>query len=279
MIEQMKTRYPVQTLCEVLDCPRSSYYYAPQPANDGVVRDKLEQLHARWPYYGYRRMTAQLAREGLPVNAKVVRRLMRSLDLQGKVGLVGRCTTDSQHDYPRFPNLIKELEVQSPNEVWVADITYLWLNGRFIYLAVILDLFTRAVRGWYLGRTLSHKLALTALENAVKAHGAPRIHHSDQGVQYAATKYVQFLEGKEVQVSMSAVGKPTQNAFAERFMRTFKEEHYDFTEYTDFDDAQQQIGEWIEQVYNSQRIHSALGYLTPIEFETAFRSQALLITH
>ena len=243
-----------------------------------MLREHIEQIHARWPFYGYRRVTAQLKREGLLVNSKAVRRIMQTLDLRGKVGLVGHLTTNSQHSYPRYPNLVKRLVAEYPEQVWAADITYLWLNTRFVYLAVILDLFTRSVRGWQLGRSLSHQLALTALQKAVDTYGPPVIHHSDQGVQYAATQYVQLLEQHEVQISMSAVGKPTQNAFAERFMRTFKEEHYDYTEYTNFDDAYQQIDHWIEVVYNAERVHSAINYLTPVEFEAAFRSQELLIT-
>jgi putative transposase len=278
MIKQLEVKYPVKVLCEALDCPRSSYYYRAQPAHDSVLHEHIEQIHARWPFYGYRRVTAQLKREGLPVNSKAVRRIMKTLDMRGKVGLVGRLTTNSQHNYPRYPNLVKHLVAEYPEQVWAADITYLWLNTRFVYLAVILDLFTRSVRAWHLGRSLSHKLALTALQKASDTYGPPDIHHSDQGVQYAATQYVQLLEQHEVQISMSAVGKPTQNAFAERFMRTFKEEHYDYTEYTNFDDAYQQIDHWIEVVYNAERVHSAINYLTPVEFEAAFRSQELLIT-
>ena len=278
MIDRLRGSYPAATLCQALDCPRSSYYYEPQPSNDGMLREKIEQIHVRWPFYGYRRTTAQLKREGLPVNSKAVRRIMNSLDMRGKVGLVRRSTTDSRHDYPRFPNLVKDMQAAYPNHIWAADITYLWLNTRFVYLAVIIDLFTRSVRGWHLGRSLSHELALAALEKAIEVHGAPTIHHSDQGVQYAATKYVELLHKHETQISMAAVGQPTENPFAERFIRTFKEEHYDYTEYDDFDDAYEQIEYWIEQVYNTERIHSALAYLPPVEFEAAFRSRELLIT-
>ena len=277
MIAKLEKDYPVATLCQALDCPRSSYYYKPQPDRDDALRGEIERIHVRWPFFGYRRITAQLRREDWLVNSKAVRRVMNALDMRGKVGLVRRSTTDSQHDYPRFENLIRGVEAAYPDHIWAADITYLWLGTRFVYLAVILDLYTRAVRGWHLGRGLSHKLALTALEKALADYGPPTIHHSDQGVQYAATKYVELLGDNNVQISMADVGQPTQNAFAERFIRTFKEEHYDYTEYTGFDDAHQQIGDWIEQVYNTERIHSALGYLTPVEFEAAFRSRELLI--
>jgi len=277
MIDQMKQDYPIKALCETLDCPRSSYYYEAQPPDDQVLCEKIEQIHLRWPFYGYRRMTAQLKREGLPVNSKAVRRVMKTLDLSGKVGVVGRSTTNSQHDYPRYPNLIKKLKATHPEHIWAVDITYIWLNNRFVYLAVVIDLFTRSVRGWHLGRSLSHTLALTALNKALAVYGPPTIHHSDQGIQYAATRYVELLSQHNVQISMSAAGQPTQNAFVERFIRTFKEEHYDYTEYANFEDAHEQIAHWIEVVYNTERIHSALDYLTPFEFEAAFHSRKLLI--
>lgn len=278
MIEKMEKDYPVTILCDVLDCPRSSYYYEAMPSNDELLREKIEQVHLRWPFYGYRRVTKQLEREGFSVNTKAVRRIMKTLDMRGKVGVVGRSTTNSKHSYPRYPNLIKGLEATHPEHIWVADITYIWLGTRFIYLAVIIDLYTRSVRGWHLGRSLSHKLALTALEKAIARYGVPAIHHSDQGIQYAAGAYTDLLQSHEVNISMSAAGKPTQNAVAERFMRTFKEEHYDYSEYSDFDDACGQIAHWIEITYNTARIHSSIGYLTPFEFEAAYGSQKLLTT-
>lgn len=158
----------------------------------------------------------------------------------GYSGQVGQVTapviTQSKHKLPRYPNLIRRKEATHPDEIWIADITYIQLGTRFIYLAVVLDMFTRTVRGWHLGRTLSKSLSLTVLDKAL-AQGKPAIHHSDQGVQYAATDYVARLTSGDVQVSMSEPGQPTQNAYAERFMRTFKEEHFDYTEYTDFEDT------------------------------------------
>ena len=153
--------------------------------------------------------------------------------------------------------------------VQTIDITYIGLADRFIYLAVILDVYTRAVRGWHVGKTLSQSLSITALKKAL-AKGKPQIHHSDQGVQYAAHGYTEMLNAQNIQISMSEVGCPTQNAFAERFMRTFKEEHVDYSDYADYADAYQQIGEWIEVVYMTERVHSALNYLTPAEFEAAY---------
>jgi transposase InsO family protein len=277
MISTLAEAYPVKTLCAVLDCPHSSFYYRRQATDDRALVVAIEQIHARWPFYGYRRLTAQLAREGWSVNSKVVRRLMKRLAIAGKVGLVRRSTTDSRHSYPRFPNLVTDVVAAYPNHIWSADITYLWLHTRFVYLAIVLDLFSRAVRGWQLSRNLSGPLTRQALQQALELHAPPAIHHSDQGVQYAARDYVRLLEGHQVQLSMAAVGQPTENAFAERFMRSFKEEHYDYSEYNNFEDAYQQIGEWIEHVYNAERIHSALGYLPPLEFEAAYYRRKLLI--
>jgi transposase InsO family protein len=278
MIDQMRETYPVERLCEVLDCPRSSSYYQPGEADDSLLEAAIERIVTRWPFYGYRRVTAQLEREGLPVNSKVVRRVMNRLGQQGKVGQVkAPVTTQSKHQLPRFPNLIQGVEATHPDHLWVADITYIQLGSRFIYLAVILDVFTRAVRGWHLSRSLSKSLSLTALDRALE-QGTPQIHHSDQGVQYAATAYVARLQDKGIQVSMSEPGQPTQNAFAERFMRTFKEEHFDYTEYADFDDARRQIAHWIEVEYMTERIHSSLDYLTPAEFEAAHRPVTLLMS-
>jgi transposase InsO family protein len=235
MIGQMKDDYPTTVLCEVLDCPRSSYYYEAVHRDDSVLVGEIEQIVIRRPYYGYRKVTAQLRRANWQVNSKVVRRIMKQLGLQGRVGQVKICTTDSSHSLPRYPNLIRNLTAAFPDHIWVADITYIQLGKGFIYLAVVLDIFTRAVRGWHLGRSLSRILAVKALEKAL-LQGVPQLHHSDQGVQYASNDYVQLLKDHQVQISMSEPGQPTQNAFAERFMRTFKEEHFDYTEYTDFVD-------------------------------------------
>ncbi len=149
------------------------------------------------------------------------------------------------------------------------DITYIRLGSGFIFLAVILDVFTRAVRGWHVSRSLGHELALTALRMALRT-GVPQFHHSDQGVQYAAKGYVEVLQAQDVQISLADAGQPAQNAYAERFMRTFKEEHVDYADYRDVHDASVQIGQWLEAEYTQERIHSALGYLTPAEFEAAY---------
>lgn len=276
MIDQMKVDYPVVLLCQALDCPRSSYYYETVFQENDTLVGEIEQIVIRRPYYGYRKVTAQLRRSGWQVNSKAVRRIMKQMGAQGRVGQVKICTTDSSHNLPRYPNLIRNLTAEYPDHIWVADITYIQLGERFIYLAVVLDLFTRAVRGWHLGRTLNRRLAVKALEQALLTRGTPCFHHSDQGVQYASNDYVQLLKDHLVQISMSEPGQPTQNAFAERFMRTFKEEHFDYTEYTDFVDAYQQIEEWIEVDYMTERLHESLGYVPPAEFEAAYHAQRAL---
>lgn len=179
-------------------------------------------------------------------------------------------TTNSQHPYPRYPNLVFGLDIIRPEQVWVCDITYIRLGNGFVYLAVIMDVFTRAIRGWSLSRSLDTDLTLTALRCALTLC-LPEIHHSDQGVQYAAQEYVDLLSRYEVQVSMAAQGKPEENGYAERLMRTIKEEEVDLSEYNDFIDVRRQLGRFIEDVYMTKRIHSALGYLTPSEFEAAWR--------
>jgi transposase InsO family protein len=178
-------------------------------------------------------------------------------------------TTNSNHPYPRYQNLVRELEIVYPDQVWVSDITYIRLGAGFVYLAIVMDVFTRTIRGWSLSKALGQDLTLTALNMALRDH-VPEIHHSDQGVQYAAHAYVDRLRGFKVQMSMAAVGVAEENGYAERLMRTIKEEEVDLSEYQHFADAQNQIGSFIEAVYNQKRIHSSLGYLTPAEFEAGW---------
>ncbi len=178
-------------------------------------------------------------------------------------------TTHSKHGYGRYPNLVQDLEIVRPDQAWCSDITYIQLQREFIYLAIILDIFTRSLRGWELSRTLSSELALTALARALVRH-QPAIHHSDQGIQYAAHGYVQRLQSLGVEISMAAAGQLAQNPYAERVIRTIKEEEVYLADYADFADAYHRIGHFIEDVYQAKRIHSSLGYLTPAEFEAAY---------
>ena len=206
------------------------------------------------------------------MNRKRIQRLMREMGWVRVKKRKKRRTTQSQHLFPRYPNLVQDLAVVRPDQVWVADLTYIYLHNECVYLAVVMDVFTRSLRGWHLGRSLDEQLTWTALHQAL-AQRKPEIHHSDQGVQYATTRYVQSLESAKVQISMAAVGEATQNGYAERVIRTIKEEAVELSEYRDYHDAFQQIGRFIEEVYNRKRIHSALGYLTPSEFENQWQAQ------
>ena len=263
--------YPIRLVCRLLGVPRSSVYYTPRPAADeAMLKTALLDLAGEWPTYGYRRLTAMMKRLGWRVNAKRVRRWMDELNLAGAPPARKTRTTDSGHTFPRYPNLVKDLKIRRPEQVWVADITYIRLRDEFIYLAVVMDVFTRSIRGWHLGRDLDQGLTLAALERALVV-AVPTIHHSDQGVQYAATLYVERLQELGVKLSMAAIGEPRENGFAERLVRTIKEEEVDLSDYRDFADARSQIGHFIDAVYNVKRIHSSLGYLTPQEFEDRWR--------
>lgn len=265
-MQQLAESYPVQVICRVWEVPRSTYYYQSQAAEAPELRAALQRLAGEWPRYGSRRLTAQLRREGFPVNRKHVQRLMRELGLHGHQAARKRRTTNSEHPFPRYANLVEHLEIVRPDQVWVSDITYIRLRDEFVYLAVLMDVFTRCIRGWHLGRSLDQGLTLQALEQAL-SHHRPEIHHSDQGVQYAAIAYTARLQQAGVQISMAEVGAAWQNGYAERLMRTIKEEEVDLSEYEDYTDAVRQLGRFLDEVYMQKRIHSSLGYLTPAEFE------------
>jgi putative transposase len=271
-----KYGYAVRPVCEFLELSSSSYYYHSQQMTERQLKADLEMVAGQHPTYGSRRLTHQLRREpfAYQVNRKRIQRLMRKMGLLRPVRRRKVRTTDSQHPYLRYPNLVKELEITHPDQVWVSDITYIRLHNDFVYLAIVMDVYTRAIRGWCLSRTIDQQLTLDALRAALLAHPAPQIHHSDQGLQYAAQAYVKLLKTHHVQISMATIGKAEENGYAERFMRTIKEEEVDLSEYRDFTEARRQIGVFIQDVYMTKRIHSALGYLTPAEFENAWwRSQ------
>jgi putative transposase len=270
-MRQLAESYPVQVICRVWETPRSTYYRS-QASDDQELRVALQRLAGIWPRYGSRRLTAQVQREGFQVNRKHVQRLMRDLGIQGHTYAKKRRTTNSEHGYPRYPNLVEQLEIVRPEQVWVSDITYIRLRVEFVYLAVLMDVFTRSIRGWHVGRSLDQSLTLRALERALVAH-TPEIHHSDQGVQYAAIAYTTRLRDAGAQISMAEVGAAWQNGYAERLMRTIKEEEVDLSEYEDYTDAVRQLGRFLDEVYMHKRIHSSLGYLTPVEFEQQWLTQ------
>ena len=255
-------------LCDLVDLPRSTFYYASRVRPDLELRSAMETVALDFPRYGYRRMTVELRRRGWIVNHKKVLRLMRKHNLLVDVKRFVR-TTFSQHPFGRYPNLLPNTLVCRPDQVWVGDITYIRVQAEFLYLAVLMDLFTRAIRGWELARHLTEALTTVALERALASH-RPEIHHSDQGIQYAAGGYIAQLKAVEAHISMAAKGQPTQNAYAERLIRTLKEEEVYLHDYLDFDDAYRHIGRFLDEVYMTRRVHSALGYLTPAEFEAQF---------
>ncbi len=251
--------------------PRSTYYDEPAaPPDDTAIVEAIAAICDEFETYGYRRVGAALRQAGMMVNHKKIRRLMREHDLQPRMRRRFVATTDSDHDGPIFPNRAADLVVDGPNQLWVADITYVRLPTAFVYLACILDAWSRRCVGWHLSRSIDTRLTLAALDHAlVTRRPAPGlIHHSDRGVRYASGDYVARLEEAGARISMAAVGNPYENAKAESFFRTLKmEEVYIKEDYRDFEEAEQNIGGFIEEVYNKKRLHSSLGYLPPVEFE------------
>ena len=269
----------IQRLCQLGGVSRAGYYrhfdaHAPARA-DADLRDSIQRISLAHRYYGYRRITAQLRREGRIANHKRVLKLMREdnlLCLRDRP-FVPR-TTDSRHGFAVVPNLIRRLVPTGVDQIWVADITYVRLGEAFIYLAVVLDAFSRKVIGWALDDHLEARLATEALDMALQARNpAPEtlIHHSDRGVQYASIDYTRRLADRGIAISMSRVANPYDNAKAESFMKTLKTEEVNGKAYPTIAHARRDIGQFIDTVYNTQRLHSALGYKPPAEFEDELR--------
>lgn len=265
----------IDALCRLGRVSRAGYYRSLVEAAPGqtdmALRHRIQLLALANKHYGYRRMTVELGRHGYVVNTKRVLRLMRedNLLVLRRKAFVPQ-TTDSDHVFPIAPNLIRGLLPTGLDQIWVADITYVRLQEAFVYLAVILDAFSRKVVGWALEDHLRAELAIAALDMALTAR-KPRpdslIHHSDRGIQYASGDYVRRLRDHAIHPSMSAPGNPYHNAKAESFMKTLKQEEINAATYTTIQHAREDIGLFIEEVYNRRRLHSALGYMAPIEFE------------
>jgi putative transposase len=270
--------YGVALVCAVLGLARSSYYHVPQGRADAKPFERaLLKEAGRHPSEGSRRLSARLKRQSRWVytSRERVRHAMRRLNITRKIRRKRRRTTNSQHGFPRYPNLVKDLKPAHPHQVWVGDLTVIMLaDGSEVYLAILMDVFTRRIVGWAVGRDLTHALPLMALRRALKI-ARPEIHHSDQGVQYADDDYTQVLTERGIQISMAAVGKAWENGYAERVIGTLKQEEVYLSEYRDYAEAKGQLGHFIEAVYNRKRIHSALGYLTPSEFEAQWRAQQI----
>ncbi len=235
------------------------------------LKNEIQTIAVDFPRYGYRRITIELHRRGFEVNHKVVYELMRIDNLLCIKKQFIPKTTDSEHNLPVYPNLARDLVLTSINQLWAADITYIRLVREFVYLAVIIDVFSRKCIGWKLGRDIDAKLALAALNMALDDRKdmdiSNLIHHSDQGVQYASWEYVDRLKENGIKISMSRKGNPYDNAFAESFIKTLKYEEVYLWEYESFDEAYKNIKKFLEVVYNKKRIHSSIGYVTPEEFE------------
>ena len=261
-----------------MDLSRGTYYYESKVKKEeslkreADIRDCIESIACEFPRYGYRRITKQLHREGFMVNHKKVLRIMRENSLLCSVKRKWIKTTDSRHTFRRYPNLIKNRFPSRPDQIWVADITYIRVLTAFVYLSVILDAFSRKVVGYAISKSLSNNLTIQALKSAIALRKPERgcIHHSDQGVQYACKEYVDILKDKGFEISMSAKGNPYDNAMAESFIKTLKHEEVYLWEYKTFDDVAERLPYFIDKVYNLKRLHSSLGYVPPDEFEASY---------
>lgn len=265
---------PIERMCALAGVSRRGFYRFDPDANrsdrDMDLRDAIQRIAIEMPSYGRPRITAELRRRGWIVNPKRVHRIMREDNLLCLRRRKFILTTDSRHGFPIYPNLAGDLQLTSVNQLWIADITYIRLESEFVYLAVVLDAFSRRVIGWALDRTLEAKLTIAALKMALSRRTitAGLVHHSDRGVQYAADEYTSLLAQYDIQISMSRKGNPYDNARTESFMKTLKYEEVYRQEYRDLPDALRSLRRFIEKVYNEKRLHSALGYLPPTEFES-----------
>jgi putative transposase len=236
---------------------------------DMSLRDKIAAIHKETPAYGYRRIQAVLAKDGEQINHKRIRRVMNQYGLFTKIPRSFKNTTQSRHEHKRYPNLTQGVVVKCINQVWATDITYIRLGSGFVFLSVVLDLYSRKVIGWAISTHINQELTLAALERAIALRKPLPgcVHHSDQGVQYCADDYIALLKRHGFRISMSRTGNPYDNAFVESFMRTLKMEEVYLSQYKSFQHVAESISHFIEEVYNQKRLHSSLGYVSPAEYE------------
>jgi len=274
----LATPIPLLRLCQLAGVCRAGFYRArhsaPAVDRDVDLRDQIQRIALEFPSYGRPRITAELHRRGWEANHKRVHRIMAEDNLLCLRRRRFVTTTNSNHDRPVYPNLARHIELTGINQLWVADITYIRLETEFVYLAVMLDAYSRRVIGWALDRSLEDELTLAALRMALTNRLPPPglIHHSDRGVQYASKDYTDLLKAREIQISMSRKGNPYDNAACESFMKTLKYEEVHRQEYRDLAEARSSIQHFLERVYNQKRLHSALGYRPPAEFEQNLRT-------
>ena len=272
----LATPLSLDRLCRLAHVSRAGFYrwrnVAPSTDPDLELRDEIQRIALEYPCYGWPRVTRELGNRGWHVNHKRVYRIMREDNLlclrKRKFTVV---TTNSNHDRPVYPNLARGMVLSGINQLWVADLTYIRLETEFVYLAVVLDAFSRRVVGWALERTLEDELTLAALQMALQRRcpGLGLVHHSDRGVQYASLDYTGLLKQHHITISMSRKGNPYDNAFCESFMKTLKYEEVHRQEYRDLAEARASIERFVEKIYNGKRLHSALGYCSPSKFESS----------
>jgi len=273
-------RLSIERMVELGRVSRSGFYRfdeGAKPDRDMDLRDAIQRIALEWPSYGRPRITAELRRRGWTVNAKRVHRLLREDNLLCVRKRKFVVTTDSNHGRKVYPNLARGLVLTGVDQLWRADITYIRLRDEFVFLAVILDAFSRRVIGWALDRNMEDELTLTALRMALSRRSIPPglVHHSDRGSQYASKDYTDLLKANQIDISMSRKGNPWDNAACESFMKTLKYEEVLRNEYRDLAEAFASIPEFLEKVYNQKRLHSALGYLPPVEFEAQLAAKNL----
>ena len=274
LVEALQTDYSVREICDTLGFNRGFLlYYQPksEPSDEVSLRDEIHRLASRYPTYGYRRITEMLVRMGYTVGYRRVARLMKAENLRVAVKRAGLRTTQSLDGPQQWSNRIDNLAITRCDQVWVGDITYVRLKGLFIYACLLMDVFTRMIRAWHNSQHLTQSLTLKPLETAL-CQSVPEIHHSDQGVQYLSNAYISLLRHHDIEISVARRGCPWENRYAERLIRTLKEEEVHLNDYEDIYEARERIGHFITHVYHHKPPHSALEYLTPLDFQRQYLS-------